>query len=246
MKKTWIYFLIVLTFLAISTAAISYSNGKSKAESIKANEKMPDGKEVVMTINGETVTKAEYLTILKLQEDVTKDLLDEKTNLENNTNLPAEKKQQILKELEQKLQAGEEIRAFSYFLTNYSLMKKAQEQNIAISLDEAKQISNKKRTQFEKEKNKPENGEINDFITTMGEDSYWNEYAPKKYQIFGSVGKIKNKVVGNVDKSQRKEIWNTFVIEEVTKAEVVIKDTNVVKVTKQEVLDYKKSYSGEQ
>jgi len=80
----------------------------------------------------------------------------------------------------------------------------------------------------------------------MGEDYYWNEYAPKKYQMMGSIGKLKKKVVSKMDKAQSKKVWNDYVIDIVTKADVVIKDANVVKVTIQEVLDYKKTYLGEQ
>ncbi|KNZ68723.1 hypothetical protein Tfer_2718 [Thermincola ferriacetica] len=137
MKRMPIIILVVIFVLIVATAAFSISKGKSTADYINEAKGMPDANKIVLVVNGNEITKAEYMITLKMQEDLTASLKTEKENIALNAPEGPEK-EKVLANIDKKLVAGEEKRALSYFLTEYALFTEAKKLGIEVSEQKAK------------------------------------------------------------------------------------------------------------
>lgn len=241
MKRMPIFILVAIFVLVAATAAFSISKGKSAADYINEAKGMPDANKIVLVVNGNEITKAEYMIALKMQEDLTASLKTEKENIALNAPAGPEK-EKALANIDKKLVAGEEKRALSYFLTEYALVTEAKKLGIEVSEQKAKDYAKQTKEKYQQNKKQGMSSEIDDFIAAMGEKTYWEDYVPKKYQIKGSIGKLKNHITGHVDKSEKQKVWNDYVIDVTSKARFEVKDTNLIKLTKKDIIDYKKNY----
>ena len=70
---------------------------------------------------------------------------------------------------------------------DYCLFQEAERKGLKLTISEAKKFTRGMKKKLEESKNNPEfGGELSDFeaiVAELGEDYYWEEYAPKTYQM---------------------------------------------------------------
>ncbi|MBU7008547.1 hypothetical protein [Phosphitispora fastidiosa] len=248
MRRISIFVTVAILTLIIAGTAYSLTKSKELADYVKNSKNIQGSEDVVLIINDNRITRSEYMVAKKFQQDVTENLRSEKTKIEAMPD--SDRKTSILAEINSKLDAGEDIRTLSYFLTTYSLVDEAEKKGLKVSINEAKQYAKEKRKAFDeavKNSDGKPSEDIEEFISSLGSDFYWEQYVPDKYQKSLMIGKLKNDIVSEtIDSEKAKELWNSFVIDTVEKTEVTILDANLINVTKDKVMEFKKLYPGEQ
>lgn len=228
MKRIILFSFLLLVFLIVYFIEKGFLS--NRVSTMKAD--------VVMSVNGKEITNAEYHDMLGNTKQMIGRLERQKQTLKNVPD--SQTKKMVEAQTEKQLQAGQEKLALTIILTDYSLRSEAEKRGLTVSAEEAKQFSQQMRKQLMDARNNglPENDEgyleYKKQIAEMGEEKYWNDYAPKLYGNSLIKAKLKRAVL-----SEGKE-WEQFQYDLVKKADVKIHDPKI-KTTKKDILNYIKS-----
>jgi hypothetical protein len=237
MKQFMILISTVLIILIGSTVASTSSPDSQLAEFIKSSKTVQGGNDIVMTINGKSILHSEYLVAVELQKENIKKLTNTKEKL-NKTAVNSSENSKYLKKINQKIQLGENQLALAYLVHQYAIVDEAQNKGMLVSLEEAKQFAANVRKTYE---NDPY-AEGKDFISVLGDEYYWNEYAPQKYQIYLSEAKLKKSVATSSNKLENEKNWDQYLFNLVKSSNIEIKDPSL-KLDKNNLLKIAESYN---
>lgn len=236
MKKTGILIIALIILLTIAAGVNSVTHGKLVGDFMKNSKTISDANEIVMTIGDKTVTKADFLTLVEMQKANIAKLIQEKDKTSQNLQ-QSEQKNIILEKINKKLSAGPEKLAVAYFVTNYALLSQAEKNGTIIPLEDAKAFTQNMKTKFAESPDE----DLQDLISSVGDSYYWNEYAPKKYQMHMSINELKRKISTSSNPEENQKLWNQYVDSVIKQTNFDLKD-NTIKVTKEDILNYKNSY----
>lgn len=227
MKRIILFSFLLLVFLVAYFIEKGFLSNENRVSTVKTN--------AVMTINGKEITDTEYQDTLENTKQMIERLKKQKQTLKNVPDSQAKK--MVEAQTEKQLQAGLEKLALTIILTNFSVQSESEKRGLTVSTEEAKQFSQQMRKQLMDARNNglPENDEgyveYKNRIAEMGEDKYWNEYAPKLYRNSLIKAKLKRAAL-----SEGKD-WDQFQYDLVKKADVKIYDPKI-KTTKNDIIDY--------
>lgn len=122
------------------------------------------------------------------------------------------------------------------------ILSDAQQKGVLVSIEEAKKYADNIRLSYNEYESSPDKQQLENFISAMGEDYYWNVYAPQKYQIGLSAIKLKKLVMTGSSDEENQKIWYDYLFNLSEKADLVIND-NTIGVTKDELIDYIKTFN---
>jgi len=230
MTKKVLIVILSLCFIAlITTIAVSQTRARSIAEFIKKE----DSKEIVMTINSKGISKSEFLAAVEVQKRNIEKMKIEKQKI--STFPETKNRNNFIKQIDKKLALGENKLAAAKLLYETIIFTEAEQKGVLVSLDEAKQYAdNLRQTKLEEQ---PDDPELNDFISALGEDYYWNSYAPKKYQIGLSAAKLKQNVTQKSTSEEIQKVWYEYLTQCANNADIDIKD-NSINVSRDELITY--------